>query len=135
MSSQWSLQFPGLGGLTPEDRATLEERARLVEIPAGTVVFSPGAGCETYILVIDGSIRVQMLADTGREIVLYRVRAGESCVLTTACLIGEEAYAAEGVVEAATSAVVLPRPLFDGLMARSDAFRRFVFAEIGRAHV
>jgi CRP/FNR family transcriptional regulator, anaerobic regulatory protein len=128
----WLDGFAGLTTLGAEDRALLTARAQLVDIPAGTVVFSPGVPCATYILVRAGSVRVQMLADTGREIVLYRVRGGESCVLTTACLVGEEAYAADGIVEEPTSAVVLPRPLFDELMARSEPFRRFVFAGFGR---
>ena len=81
--------------------------------------------------MLDGSVRVQMLADTGREIVLYRVRSGESCVLTTACLMGDEAYSAEGVVEEPTRAVILPRPVFDEFLATSDGFRRFVFAGFG----
>lgn len=128
----WLDGFGDLSALPAEHRALLVERARIVDLPAGTVVFSPGAPCSTYLLVLAGSVRVQMLADTGREIVLYRVRGGESCVLTTACLVGEEPYAADGIVEEATSAVVLPRPLFDALMAGSDVFRRFVFAGFGR---
>ena len=43
----------------------------------------------------DGTIRVSQSSDRGREIVLYRVEAGESCVLTTACMLAEEAYNAE----------------------------------------
>lgn len=132
VTTDWLARFPGLAALGEEDRARLRERARLVDLPAGLTVFSPGSACETYILVVDGSVRVQMLADNGREIVLYRVRSGESCVLTTACLVGEEAYAAEGVVEEPTAAVVVPRPLFDELMARSEAFRRFIFVGFGR---
>jgi CRP/FNR family transcriptional regulator len=92
------------------------------------VLFRSGA----YLLVLEGSVRVQMIADTGREIVLYRVRRGESCVLTTAALVGEEAYSAEGIVEVPTSAVTVPRPVFDELVATSDVFRRFVFVGFGK---
>lgn len=130
--SSWISGFDAFARLTPEDHALLGARAQVVEMPAGAVVFTPGAPCAHYLLVLDGSIRVQMIADTGREIVLYRVRPGESCVLTTACLLGGEAYAAEGVVETATVGVAVPSPVFDELMARSDVFRRFVFAGYGR---
>lgn len=132
MTHDWPKRFPGLATLSADDRALLVERTRPVELPVGMTLFSPGNACEAYLLVLDGSVRVQMLADNGREIVLYRVRDGESCVLTTACLLGEEVYAAEGVVEEPTAAQVVPRALFDDLMARSDAFRRFVFAGFGR---
>ncbi len=131
VTSDWSRRFPGLALLSEAERSRLEERARVVDVPAGAEVFSPGAPCGAYLLVLDGSVRVQMLADTGREIVLYRVRSGESCVLTTACLMGDEAYSAEGVVEEPTRAVILPRPVFDEFLATSDGFRRFVFAGFG----
>jgi CRP/FNR family transcriptional regulator len=128
----WLSFFPELAGLSGDHRARLRERAHRVEVPAGAIVFSPGAPCGAYLLVLEGSVRVQMIADTGRQIVLYRVRRGESCVLTTAALLGEEAYAAEGVVETPTAAVTVPRPVFDELVATSDVFRRFVFTGYGR---
>lgn len=131
-AADWLELFPDLARLAPNDRARLVERGRRVEVPAGTVVFTPGVPCGVYLLVLDGSVRVQMIADTGREIVLYRVRRGESCVLTTAALVGDEAYAAEGIVEAPTAAITVPRPVFDELLATSDVFRRFVFAGFGR---
>jgi CRP/FNR family transcriptional regulator len=130
--TDWLALFPELAGLPADLRARLVERAHRVEVPAGTVVFTPGSPCGAYLLVLDGSVRVQMIADTGREIVLYRVRRGESCVLTTAALVGDEAYSAEGVVEASTSAVTVPRATFEDLLATSDTFRRFVFAGFGR---
>mgnify|MGYP001766551945 CR=1 FL=1 len=131
-TGDWLAHFPELAGLPADQRARLVERSPRVEVPAGTIVFSPGSPCGAYLLVLDGSVRVQMIADTGREIVLYRVRRGESCVLTTAALVGEEAYAAEGIVETPTSAVTVPRPVFDELVATSDVFRRFVFLGFGR---
>jgi hypothetical protein len=43
------------------------------------------------------------------EIVLCRVAAGESCLLTTACLLAYENYRAEGIAETDVRAVVIPR--------------------------
>lgn len=83
---------------------------------------------DNLLLVLQGSVRVQQLSETGREIVLYRVAAGESCVMTTAALIAQDSYAAYGITETACRAVMIPRPLFDDLLARSEPFRRLVFA-------
>jgi len=68
----------------------------------------------------------------GREIVLYRVEAGQSCVLTTACLLAYEDYSAEGVAETDLRAVLVPRRTFEELIARSPEFRRFVFTAYAR---
>ena len=58
---------------------------------------------------------------------LYRVHAGESCVLTTACLLAYEDYRAEGIAETDVSAVAIPRAVFEDMIACSSTFRRFVF--------
>ena len=74
---------------------------------------------------------MSLTAENGREIVLYRVGSGESCVLTTACLVGHEEYQAEGIAETDVEAAALPRADFDSLVARSQAFRQFVFTSFG----
>ncbi|MFK7837428.1 MAG: Crp/Fnr family transcriptional regulator [Sulfitobacter sp.] len=67
------------------------------------------------------------MSEAGREIVLYRVHAGESCVLTTACLLAFEDYSAEGIAETDIEAILIPRDAFDQMMAASKEFRAFVF--------
>ncbi len=71
---------------------------------------------------------MQQVSDSGREIVLYRVEAGESCALTTACLMSFENYLAEAVAETDIRAVAIPRAVFDDLVGRSPVFRQFVFS-------
>jgi CRP/FNR family transcriptional regulator len=78
-------------------------------------------------LVLSGSVRVQQRSESGREILLYRVHAGESCVLTTACMLTEDPYSAEAIAETDVEAVAIPRQVFDDLAGRSSVFRSFVF--------
>ncbi len=101
-------------------------------LPAGQVVFRRGDPCRNYLLVVQGSVRVQVLAANGREITLYRVRDGQSCVITTSCLISIESYPAEGVAEVETTALVVPQSVFDQALGDSAEFRRFVFANQGQ---
>jgi CRP/FNR family transcriptional regulator len=75
---------------------------------------------------------VQALSTGGREVVLYRVTDGQSCVITTACLISGEAYPAQGVAETATAGLLLPQADFNAVLDKSAAFRRFVFANQGQ---
>jgi len=63
------------------------------------------------------------VSDTGHEIVLYRIEAGESCVLTTACLLAYDDYAATGIAETDVRAAAVPRDVFDDLVAQSKSFR------------
>jgi CRP/FNR family transcriptional regulator, anaerobic regulatory protein len=120
--------FPRLAGLDAEATRTLEAHARTAVIPAGTVLFRDGAACSTYVLVMEGAIRVQKIAENGREIVLYRVERGQSCVLTTNCLIANDEYSAEGVAETEVKALILPATAFRSLLAQSEPFRDLVFS-------
>ncbi len=120
-------QIPALAALEPEIRGSLLDAARRIRIPAGSVLFRPGDRCSGWMLVARGTVRVQLVDAEGHEIVLYRVGRGESCILTTCCLMAGNRYEAEGVVEAELHALLVPRALFEELLDRSRAFRRIVF--------
>jgi CRP/FNR family transcriptional regulator, anaerobic regulatory protein len=123
--------FPGLEAIEPEARGVFAASAQVASVPAGTVVFRSGSPCENYMLLIDGSVRVQMVSENGREIVLYRVDQGQTCILTTSCLMTNDNYSAEGITETDVNAVMVPASAFHQLMACSAVFRSFVFASYG----
>jgi CRP/FNR family transcriptional regulator len=122
----WIDRISPFAGLDAEARDNVARRARIVHLPKDAHPFLPGAPCDAYLIVLEGSVRVQIVAESGREIVLYRVTAGESCVLTTSCLLKHEPYSAEAVCESAVTAVALPAPLFHDLLGASPAFRNAV---------
>ena len=109
----------------------LISKAQEVTLPPGTSVFHSGDACRSYLFVLGGSVRVAKIAENGREIVLYRVVRGETCLLTTSCLIARERYPAEGITETEVRAVALPDDSFYEALALSAEFRAFVFAAFG----
>ena len=129
--TDWQDAFPDLAHLEPEALAILKAEGMRVHLPRGTVLFQAGTLCQSYLMMVDGSVRVQMVSESGREIVLYRVQRGETCILTSACLMTRSDYGAEGVAETDIDAVALGAPAFHGLLARSAVFRDLVFASFG----
>ena len=101
--------------------------AQLITIPESTVVFRPNEPCKQYLLACEGSIKVQQMSEDGREIVLYRVQNGESCVLTTTCLLSREDYSATGITETDVKALTIPAQRFHEGLNGSAALRQFVF--------
>lgn len=128
----WIDRFEGLADLPRDLRADLRRGSQIVSVPAGTQVFEPGQSADNLLLLLEGTVRVQQKSDTGREVLLYRVHAGESCVLTTACMLAFEDYSADGIAETDVTAVAIPRATFDDLVARSPVFRQFVFTAYSR---
>ncbi|WP_417247805.1 Crp/Fnr family transcriptional regulator [Celeribacter sp.] len=128
----WIDRFEGLSRLEPRLRERIVSQSQVVNLPANTVLFGPGKRPENLLLLLNGTVRVQQTTEGGREIVLYRVHAGESCVMTTACLLAYEDYSAEGIAETDVEAAAIPRRVFDDLVAKSLDFRNFVFSAYSR---
>lgn len=128
----WTDRFKGTKALPRSVRDRLLNVALIRDHKKGYQVFGPENVPDSLIFLYEGAIRVSQTSGNGRDIVLYRVDAGESCVLTTACMLAEEAYNAEGIAETNIKVVALPKMSFDRLVAEEPAFRSFVFAAYSR---
>jgi CRP/FNR family transcriptional regulator len=128
----WLSHFPGLYGLEEPFKTRLLEQSTIVDIPENTNLFGPGTQPDSLMLLLEGSVRVQQVSESGREIILYRINAGESCVMTTACLLAFEDYSACGVAECDLRAVAISRELSDDMLAGSRQFREFVFGAFAK---
>ena len=128
----WTDRFKGTKALPRSVRDRLLNVALIRDHKKGYQVFGPENVPDSLIFLYEGAIRVSQTSGNGRDIVLYRVDAGESCVLTTACMLAEEAYNAEGIAETNIKVVALPKMSFDRLVTEEPAFRSFVFAAYSR---
>lgn len=108
--------------------ATRAELARLPvrEAPKGAVLFRPGEAAQGFVVVLAGRIEVSLTGPSGREILLYAVEPGETCIQTTLGLLGDDLYSGEAMVAAPARIVLIPRGLFLRLIDEDAAFRRFV---------
>ena len=106
--------------------------SQTVNVRTGAIAFHKGDACKNFILVLAGRVRVQLSSEGGREVVLYRVRPGGTCALTTSCLIGKEEYPAEAVIEEDVTALMIPDSQFRQALLDSEQFRQFVFQGFSR---
>ncbi len=122
--------FPLLAGLDEPATQRVTAQARAVAAPAGTILARPGDSLPHFVLLTDGIVKVRGVSEGGREIVLYRVAAGETCVLSAAALLGELSLGAELVAETDIAGFALPQALFSDLVATAPAFRQLVFSTL-----
>ncbi len=127
----WLESFPPLLQLEPHARDILAKSARIVEAPVGTIGYREGGACGVYVMRLAGQSRVYKMSSSGREILLYRVAAGETCVITTTCLLGNSNYPASTIVEEPIKDVIIPSAAFNQLMVDSKVFRTFVMTNYG----
>jgi CRP/FNR family transcriptional regulator len=123
--------FPTLAGAPVETLERIAQSAVYRKVPAGTVMFSERSPCGGYPLILAGSVRVLQRYPNGRELQLYRVKPGESCLLSGSCLLGQADYDATGIAESELELLILPPAEFNALIATDETFRRHVFAMYG----
>jgi CRP/FNR family transcriptional regulator len=121
-------RYPLLRELAPARFSELFEHSSLMRLPAGTVIFDENQPCQGFPLLLSGSVRVIKSSANGRELQLYRVGEGESCILTSSCLLGHSNYRARGIVEQDVEMIVLPPASFHTLMADCQPFRDYIFS-------
>lgn len=119
--------YPMLAELPAGELDGLLARAMVMPLPPGTVVFDEDQPCRGFPMLLSGSIRVIKSAPNGRELQLYRINPGESCILTSSCLLGHTRYQARGITEQATEMVVLSPGEFHSLFGKYETFRSYVF--------
>jgi CRP/FNR family transcriptional regulator len=126
-SEQLLSLYPALSQLSPDDLAALLRPEAAMLLPAGTRLFAETQPCGGFPLVVAGSIKVVKAAANGREMLLYRVEPGDSCIISSSCLLGHTPYTARGETETEVTLLVVPMPLFEKLLAENREFRDFVF--------
>ncbi|NOS95290.1 MAG: Crp/Fnr family transcriptional regulator [Methylotenera sp.] len=127
----WLEQFPELRNLEQSAKDMLSKYSRIVEAPTGTIGYREGTPCGAYVMRLAGKSRVYKMSSNGREILLYRVGSGETCVITTTCLLGNSDYPASTIVEEPIRDVLIPATAFHQLMLDSSVFRKFVMTNYG----
>lgn len=118
----WTLDLPDLNP---------NAQARLAALPVlvahkGQVLFHPGDAATGFVVVLSGRIDVHLIGPSGREILLYSVEPGQSCVQTTLGLLASEMYSGEAAAATDLRMVVIPKPLFLTLMDDDPSFRLYV---------
>ncbi|SBT03421.1 cAMP-binding protein [Candidatus Propionivibrio aalborgensis] len=119
--------YPSLAGLEYGEVTALCRPDAVTRLTSGTVLFAERQPCNGFPLLLSGTIKVVKSMPAGREMLLYRIEPGGSCVITSSCLLGHMPYSARGIAETALQIAILPKTLFERLIAGDATFRDFVF--------
>jgi len=98
-----------------------------MHLPRGTAVFHLGEAAKGFAVVLSRRIDLFLMWQNARDILLYAVAPGQSCVQTTLGLLGEDDFTGEAVTGEDTGLVLIPRGQFMTLMDSAPAFLAFVF--------
>ena len=126
--ASWRQFLPELEKSADDMVCQLFDNSSVITLAKDETVFHQGDACSNYLIILDGKVKVFTRAENGREILLYRLFTGDSCVLTTSCLFGNKNYPAEGKTETAVTALAIPVTQFNEALQQSTTFREMVFS-------
>ncbi len=106
--------------------------ARHQAFPQGVQIYSEGDDCAVIAFVLSGEIRVYKISQTGREITLYEIGPGETCILNASCILSGTSYPANAVTTSEGSMLLIPSADFRRLVAEHEEMRDFVFTLLSR---
>src|SRR6478609_9640702 len=123
--SRWLASFPDLTEIEEAQRGELLGSTQFSRLRGGDIAYRQGQLCHNYVMCIEGQTRVFKTSESGREILLYQVGPGETCVLTTSCIMAGRPFPAESTAETDVLLAALPAPAFHRLLTASVPFRQF----------
>ena len=113
--------MPSLSALSPKLSKLLSNRALAICWEQGDTIFDAGQSTQSFLLVVAGTVRIQRLSQEDGAVLLYRVRAGDSCVLAA------EDQGLEGIAETDTQAIIISTEVLNEMMVVSNEFRALIF--------
>ncbi|MBI5706624.1 MAG: Crp/Fnr family transcriptional regulator [Armatimonadetes bacterium] len=128
-------QFTFFSDAPPALRERIEQSAMQVALGAGADFYFEGDTLDVFAFVGRGDIRVYKLAPTGREIALYHVQDGESCLVNMLCVYLARPAMASARAEADTQAIAIPASTFREWVATEESVRRYVFSTMAKRMV
>ena len=120
-------KFPLFGRAGQDVQTELFEHAALVEIPARQFICLEGNTCSGIPLVLEGRARVYKLSESGREITLYRVEPGDSCILTASCIMSGIEFPAFVATETDVEAIVVPPTVLHRWVNQYEVWSEFLW--------
>lgn len=93
---------------SPELIEKLKEFGTYKELKAGEVILQENAFIRAIPIVIKGALKVSRMEEDGREILLYYIKAGESCIMSFLGGIHQESSKVKAEVEEDAEIIFIP---------------------------
>ena len=120
-------ELPFWNVLTEREKESLSANAFLRSFAKGTEVHGRGSACLGAALVIEGSLRLYLLSDEGKEITLFRLEEGEPCILSASCILRQITFETHMIAERDCRLLVINSMAFDRLMEENLSVKCFVY--------
>lgn len=119
--------FPFYNNLSDAAKTLIKENAKAVEIPSGMELFFQGDSCKEILFLTEGSVRVYRLHESGQEITLYFLEAGEQCNVNLNAAFTDTPAVGTAISITPLKGYMIPAPLVKQLYTTEAAYQGYVF--------
>ncbi|ADI00340.1 Crp/Fnr family transcriptional regulator [Salisediminibacterium selenitireducens] len=120
-------QFPFFTGLSQEAQTASKQELTTVSYEPGIILLEEGHVCRNLFFILEGTIRVYKLSPDGREVTLYRMTRGETCLITASCMLHGQPFNAVAETETAVRALSVPHRFLQTHLFQDFSFMQFLF--------
>ena len=119
--------FPFFSTLPAQTRSEILNRSVSKTLAHKQVLARDGGECSFLPFVLNGTLRIYKGSEAGREITLYRIERGESCILSATCILNGGSFPAIAEAEGETEVLLVPAQLLTEHVDSNPDWRRFLF--------
>lgn len=120
-------KLPFWAHLSAMQRELFLSQIKKVHYEAGEAVISEKNNCLGALFILRGKLRVYLLAEDGRQITIYRLQAGEACVLTASCALPAINLDVQIDAEENAALLLIPTSVFSALMQENIYLEAFAY--------
>lgn len=112
---------------TPQMRQKLLEVGFIKTFPDGEIILNENAYIKAIPIVISGSVKVMRTDEDGREILLYYIKAGESCIMSFLGGMHQDTSKIKAVAEGNAEILFIPMDKIGGLLKDFPEWLDYIF--------
>jgi len=122
--------YPKLADEQNAEWLSIIDRAQIMNVPADTILATAGSDCTSFMLLLDGTVRIYQDDENGREMTLYRISPGDVCLMSLNSLIHDRPFRANAKSETGINVVLFSADDFHKAVKVSDTFRTLIFTSL-----
>jgi CRP/FNR family transcriptional regulator, anaerobic regulatory protein len=114
----------------PELMSKVQANASLINLTAGDVMLKIGKPVWGIPLLAKGTVKISRVNEEGQEILLYYVKAGETCAMSFTCWMTTQVSSVKSTAEEECVLYVIPGKIADEWMQQYPSWKKFVMNTI-----
>lgn len=123
----YEMLFPFWSKLSDAEKELIKQTTYIETFNKGMLMHRTEDSCKGLMTILSGQLRTYILSEEGREVTLFRVNAGEVCVLSASCLMDTITF--DVLIEATedTEVLVLPTTTLNHIVQQNPYIELFLY--------